>query len=385
MALANDLDEGRLRRLAGVRDSERTVLSLYVDLDPERFAIPRTRQSELDSLFDAAHREIEGAERPHDELMALRGALSRAREILQPQDASWAQGARSAALFLSTPLELEELLRLDRPLASRYAISQTPLIAPLAEAPGAPSVVVALVDERIARFMRSSHDGLREALAVEDTVYGRHAQGGWSQARFQRGQETEVHEHLRHVADVLKETLRVAPYDRLLIACPEPLWGDVTGALHPDVRARLAEERLSLDVPDVTPADVEAALAPLLEQERAAHEEQVLGALREHLGRDGDSRAAAGLDAVLAALYERRVGSLLYDEGLQAGGVVCPRCGWMGLEGESCPFDGSPVEARAQIVDEAVRAASEESAEVLALHDRPELGPLGGIAATLRF
>jgi hypothetical protein len=43
------------------------------------------------------------------------------------------------------------------------------------------------------------------------------------------------------------------------------------------------------------------------------------------------------------------------------------------------------LEARANIVEDAVRSAVGQSAEILALRDRPELGTLGGIAATLRF
>ncbi len=123
----------------------------------------------------------------------------------------------------------------------------------------------------------------------------------------------------------------------------------------------------------------------MLEQERTQHEDRVLAELREHLARDGDRRAAAGLTDVLDALYERRVAALLFDDGLSSPGVRCPSCGYMGLEGEKCPVDGTPLERREQIVDDAVRAAVEEDAAVLALHERPELGPLGGIAATLRF
>jgi hypothetical protein len=47
--------------------------------------------------------------------------------------------------------------------------------------------------------------------------------------------------------------------------------------------------------------------------------------------------------------------------------------------------DGTTVERRESIVEEAVQAAIAQSAEVLALRDRPELGPVGAIAATLRF
>jgi peptide subunit release factor 1 (eRF1) len=384
MPVANDLDEARLRQLAELRDSGPTVLSLYLDLDPDRFATPRARSSEIDSLLDAVHREIESEERPHEQLMALRASLERAREILQPADAPWAQGARSVALFLSAPLELEELLRLERPVSDQHAIDDVPFIEPLTQVPPEGRVVIALVDERIARFMRTSPGGLREALDVEDSVHGRQATGGWSQARYERGQHEEVRQHLRHVAEILKETFRFVPYDRLLIGCPEFMWNEVIDALHPEVRRLLHEERLSLDVPDVSVVDVERAVDSVLERERSGREDQALAELREHLGRE-DGRAAAGLEAVLSAVFEQRVATLLYDEGLQAQGVRCPNDGWLGLSGERCPFDGTATEPRESIVDDAVRAAVAESAEILALHDRPDLGPLGGIAATLRF
>jgi hypothetical protein len=385
MAVANDLDAARLRRLAEVRADGPVVLSVYVDLDPERFATPRARQTEIDSVLDAAHREIEGSERPHEELMALRGAVSRARDILGPEDAEWAHGARAAALFVSIPLELEELLRLDRPLPSASAIGDAPLIEPLTEADRFESIIVALVDERIARFMRTSPAGLREALLVSDDVRGRTEVGGFSQARFQRGQDHEVSEHFKHVAEVLKETLRLEPYDGLLLACPESQWDELVGELHPEVRKLLREKRLSLDVPDVGVAEVEQLLVQALEHEREEREDVVMAELREHLAREGDRRAVAGLGDVLEALNERRVAALLYDETLTAAGVRCPSDGWLGLDATTCPFDGSAVEPRERVVDDAVRAAIDQDADVLPLHDRPELGPLGGIAATLRF
>jgi peptide subunit release factor 1 (eRF1) len=123
----------------------------------------------------------------------------------------------------------------------------------------------------------------------------------------------------------------------------------------------------------------------VLAAEQRAREDAVLAELREHASRDGDGRAAVGLEAVLDALVQRRVAALLYDSGLSATGVACPHCGWMGAEGERCPIDGTALERREDILEDAVHSAVRQSAEVLALRDRPELGPLGGIAATLRF
>ena len=286
---------------------------------------------------------------------------------------------------LSESTGLERLLRLAHPVRAGFVISDAPFIAPLTEPASAGRVCVALVDERFARILRGSAQRLTEAVSFGDPVHGRHKQGGWSQARYQRSQVEDAEAHLRHVARTLHDLLRVAPYDRLLIACTGPLWRRVLAKLHADVRALLHPDRLSLDVGDASAEDVVEAAGVALAEEQRAREDALLNELRERHARDGDGRAAVGLGPVLGALVERRVGALLYDTGLQAGGVVCPRCRWMGTEAERCPVDGGAGQARKSILEDAVQAALGQSAEVLALRERPELGPLGGIAATLRF
>jgi stalled ribosome rescue protein Dom34 len=100
-----------------------------------------------------------------------------------------------------------------------------------------------------------------------------------------------------------------------------------------------------------------AAAAPLAERRRA-REDEVLAQLREHVGRE-DGRAAVGLDAVMDALVQRRVATLVYDP--------------------------DRLQQSKNTVEDAVQSAVRQSAEVLAMRERPELGPLGEIAAILRF
>ncbi len=365
MPIANDVDEARLKRLAALQDSHNTVLSLYLDLDPERFATPPARQSEADSLIDAAHREIESHERPHGELMALRGGLERARELLGDITVA-APEARAVAAFISLPLELDEMLRLEHPVALAAVVGDAPFLTPLSGQGTPEDLIVALVDERHARFLRGRDLGQRERAAIEDDVHGRQHQGGWSQPRYERSMEEDVRRHIVHVAAVLKETQRVDPFQLLMIACAQPLW---------------------LDVADAGIAEIEGAVAAALAERRAGHEDEVLAELRERLGRDEHPpRAVAGLPAVLEALVERRVEALLLDAGREEPGVRCPRDGWLGPAGiGTCPVDGGDVEIREDVVEDGVHMAIEQSAEVLVLEDRPDLGPLGGIAATLRF
>jgi peptide subunit release factor 1 (eRF1) len=383
MSAVNDLSEQTLRSLAETSAEEETVLSLYLDLDPHRFATAPPRASEIDSLLDSAHREIESGERSHSELMALRGSLERARELLAEQ--SWAKGARALAMFLCAPLDLSVMLCLPHPVTSAFVISDTPFIAPLTESGPVGNVCVALVDERFARILRGSPESLHEALSFGDDVHSRQDQGGWSQARYQRSRHEDIKAHLRHVADTLHRLLATAPYDRLLIACTEQLWPRVVEELHPDVRARLHAERLSLDIGDVGIEDVVEATEAVLADEHRARVDAALAQLREDRSRDDGERAAVGLEDVLDALLERRVATLLYQAGMTRPGVRCPRCGWIGAGGETCPLDSGPLEPRPNILEDAVQSAVGQSAEILPLRDRAELDPFGGIAATLRY
>jgi peptide chain release factor subunit 1 len=382
MPLVNEVSEELIRTLAGIRAPQESVLSLYLDLDPARFATPRARQSEIDSLIDSAHRQIEERKYPHEELMALRTGLERARELLGDPDLP--EGARSAAVFVCEPLALEQTVRISRPLATEAIVSDEPFIAPLFEDIESGRVCVAVVDERFARILRGSAAGLREAVSFGDDVPGHQKTGGWSQSRYQRSMVEDVEHHLAHVARVLFDLLKVAPYERLLIGCTETLWPRVLEKLHPYVRELVIDERLSLNTSADGPEEVWKASAAVLEEEQGAHEDAVLDELRARVGK-ADGLAVTGLEAVLEALVEQRVQALLYDEGLQEPGVLCPRGDWIGTTGERCPLDDEPLEAREDIVEEALRAAVAQSAEVITLHDRPDLGPLGRIAATLRF
>jgi peptide subunit release factor 1 (eRF1) len=120
-----------------------------------------------------------------------------------------------------------------------------------------------------------------------------------------------------------------------------------------------------------------------MEKEDERREREALDRLAEGLGTG--SRAAAGLDAVLEALNERRVEILLFEQGLKAPGVVCPNGDWLGSEGSTCPIDGAPLEQRDDIIETAVQLAITQSAEVLPVRYHDNLDGHGSIAAVLRF
>jgi len=370
-------DRDRLRKLAELRLDRPVVLSLYLDLDPTEFATPPARATAVRSLLDEAERKVKERDSlPHDDRMALEGALERARTFLErelPTD-----GAHAVAVFASEPVDLFEAVKLQRSVPNRVAIGRSPLVGPLARLERRERWCVALVSRRDARIFRGSPDGLREIEQIHDLVFGQHDQGGWSQARYQRGIEKEKADHLKRTAEALMRHYKRRPFQRLITGGPREVVADFESKLHGYLRERLAG-RIEVDVDTATPDQVLEAARPRFDELEREREAETI----ERLG----ERGAWGLGEVLRALNERRVELLLLDEQFSAPGAQCPECGWLGPEGERrCPADGTELIHLEDLTDAAIELALQQSADLLTVpQDRAALGDHGGVAAVLRF
>ena len=370
-----------LRRLSELRLDRPVVLSLYLDLDPSQFATPPARATAARSLLDEADRAIRAlGDLPHADKVDLQATLDRCRRFLEREMPTGQ--AHAVAVFACESEGLFEALRLPRAVPSRVSVGRAPAIGALARLDPSDDWCVVLVNKRKARVFHGSPAGLLEVDEVEDDVRGRHDQGGWSQARYQRSIDKEVEEHLRHAGEVVMSLLRRRPFERLATAGPGEVVSGFEKGLHPYLAERLAG-RIDLDVENTSPAAVLEAARPLFD--RLADERERDALQRVAQGRDNGRRAAAGLLDVLQALNEQRVESLLLAERFSAAGTVCPQCGWVGPEGpRRCPADGAALEKSDDVSEPAVELALRQAAEVLPIrrHD----GDLdGGIGAVLRF
>jgi peptide chain release factor subunit 1 len=370
-------DRDQLRRLAELRIDRPLVLSLYLDLDPTQFATPPARATAVRSLLDEADRAVrDRAGLSHADRVALDDALERAGAFLQRELP--AEGARAVAVFACPPADLFEAVKLPRSVPNRAAIGHSPLVGPLVRLERRERWCVALVSRRDARIFRGSPDGLREIEQIHDAVFGQHDQGGWSQARYQRGIEKEKDDHLKHTSEALMRHFKRRPFQRLIIGGPREVVADFESKLHGYLKARLAG-RIEVDVDSATSAEVLEAARPRFDELEREREAEALERLAV--------RSALGLEEVLRALNERRVEILVLEERFSAPGTQCLECGWLGPAGESrCPANGAELVELEDLADAAIELAVQQSAELLAVrYDREALALWGGIAAVLRF
>ena len=379
----NQLNSDLLRRLADLRPDGARVLSLFLNLDPSEFATPPARATEARSLIDQAERQLRDAgELEHGAQKALRRDIERARDFFGRLDVD---GAHGLALFACGPADLFEAIKLPRPIETRAVVDDSPFVEPLAELGMRGSWCVMVVNRQVARMLRGSPEQLEELPVVEDEVHGRHDQGGWSQARYQRSVDQEARWHLQHAAEVAFRRFKRSPFECILLGGPDETVNEFEGILHPYLRERVAG-RFKVDVENTTPDQIRAAAAPLIEKIDERREREALDRLEEGIGTGG--RGTGGLEPTIAALNERRVEILLLSDRFDAAGVYCRSCGWVGtdLELTECPADGGPLERRNDIAENAVELAITQSAEVLRVrHHAERLEQQGSIGAVLRF
>lgn len=379
--LANDVTAERLRRLAEIVGAGRTVLSAFLDLDPREFGTGPARASAIRSLLREAERAVRDAEDlDHGERQALRAAVARLESWFR--DAFSVDGARGLAIFVSEPHDLFEVVRLPVPTRQRVVVGKVPRIAPLARVGTPERWAVALASRAQGRLLRGSADGLVEVAELDDDVPGRHDQGGWSQSRYERSIDEEAHRHIRRVLDALAASHAQAPIDRLAIAAPEETYAFAVQRLEPPLRERLVG-RIEADLFGAGPEQVLEAARPLVAARRRREERELLDRLDDALGAEG--RAVAGLEAVLDALVQRRVATLLVADGFAAPGTLCQACGWLGTGGDRCPVDETPLERCEDIGERAVENAVRQAAVPRFLSQPDALAAHGGIAALLRF
>jgi peptide subunit release factor 1 (eRF1) len=128
-----------------------------------------------------------------------------------------------------------------------------------------------------------------------------------------------------------------------------------------------------------------AAARPILDELTARRDAELVARIDEGLGKGG--RAVAGLSDVLTAVHERRIDTLVIQEGFTAKGTRCPQCGWMGVSASGqCPADGTMTDVVDNIVETAVGRAFGQDARVRFLGaDDEAIEMKGSIAALLRF
>jgi peptide chain release factor subunit 1 len=370
-----------LRELAGFRAEKGCAISLYLELDPNEVPTAGDAATRINSLLHEGEERVDAnRELSRDQREALRGDLTRIREFF---DADFDRdGSHGLALFAAGldnfwyPLPLADTVPDWIEIGRDFYLS--PLVPLVGRGDGA---LVAVVSRERGDVYRLRAGKLDEIAHQSDDTPGRHDQGGWSQARYQRHIEKLATDHFRRVGELLDRQVRRLQRPRIVVVAAEENRSEFDDVVSNEVKNAIVGWATA--EAHAAPTELLAAAQPILEEWHAKQEQEAAERWREESGRGG--RAASGWAATLEAASDGRVDLLLFQEGADRGAWQCPQCSRVSAEGGACPLDGTQMEEREDGLNLAVHQTLAHGGSVLALRHHQDLEPVEGIGALLRY
>ena len=371
MALTDEIE-----RLSRVHSPD-GVLSLYAAVDP-------TISYRRDHEIAAAKSALRGLEQTlsDEERPSLERERERALHFLEHERT---EESRGVAIFSSQPASLWKAIPLNVRMQSQAFFGPRPRILPLAQmADEYERYCAVFVSKEDSKLFVISMGDVEEERIISDDVPGRHGQGGWSQARYQRHREFHVLEHIKRTLAGLNDYLSSRPFQRLIVAGPE----EVTTQLV-EVLPTTLSDRLIASVscpPTATRDEVMAAAAPAIQDFERNEEESLLSKISGLA--DAGGHAVLGMDATLGAVGDGRVHELAVADGVSATGRECLKCGHLDAKRlDACPRCGASLDPVDDIIERATERVYAQGGrvEVMFGDARESLIARGGLGALLRF
>jgi len=377
--MADTVTWSLLRDMASFRAEKGCATSLYLNLDPSIVPTAGDAQTRMNALLNTAEK-VDRKYLTHEQRLALKNDFERiARWFDEEFDR---EGAQGLAVFAAGLDNFWSTMALPEAVPDRSKIGHDFFLAPLVPVVArADGTIVAVVGREQGHLYRLEAGRLREIGDYSDETPGRHDQGGWSQARYQRHIEKLVQEHVKDVAEVLDRNRRRLHVPKIVLVCSEEMRSEFTEALSAD--AREAVVGWAPAEAHAGPAQLLDVVTPVLDGAEAKDEAEVLARWREEAGRQG--RASSGWEATLEAASDGRVELLLFQEGVDHRAYRCPACGRASSSGGSCPLDGTALEETDAGLDLAVHQTLAHGGTVEVIRAHEDLAPVGGLAALLRF
>ncbi|HWE63482.1 MAG TPA: host attachment protein [Chloroflexota bacterium] len=367
--------EEDLKALARFNGNPHPVLSLYLSLDPLR---QERRTSRL--VFKDLVKMVQ-AGLDEDAQRALKHEVERVEGYLQTAPPQ----ARGVAIFSCSPRDFWQAYPLPVHVAPDLHFEVMPYTRPLLEVLDEyERYAVALVDKKQARLFTVYLGEIEEDNQLANFVPSKPDEGHLSEADYQHHHQAHIYRHLKNVVWMLATLQRTHPFDRLVLAGPKEVTGELRQLLTKPLRAKMI---------GTIPSDIfvskEQILQKTLEIERQLEREAEERLVKEVLGQEDGVLATCGVDATLQAIWMAEVQTLAVADELRLAGAECPNCGCLVADQlQSCPACGATLTPLDDLVQRAGERTIEDDGRVEIVHGSAatrlnESG--GGMGALLRF
>jgi peptide chain release factor subunit 1 len=368
-----------LERILARQNDGSEIFSLFLDMsvnsDNKRthriFLNQRRAQfDELDSERNSHPRE------------AIGKAFQQVDEWLERE---YREENRGVVIYTELGGDWFEALQFPIAVQNRLVISDRPAVGPLAQVlESYDHHGVVLLDRERVRILSVYLGTLLDEIEVHGKPYPTQHDvqaGGYSQMRFQRRKLEEMKHFFKEFAKEVEEFVRrYKPQDLIILGTDENV-GRFREFL-PDPLKQMIIFTGPMRVDEST-SEILARIEPHIQQERERESHELLKMLRERVQQD--YLATAGFQSTLIALQEGKVDTLVIGQDQQREGARCSQCGFVfGRSVSKCPYDGAATNGGVDVVEEVIRLAEEQGADIEFVA-AGEVSDLAGVGVLLRF
>jgi len=371
------LDE-LLQRLVSVTPGQKSFLSVYLDLRPNRTGkklhtvFLKARLRELSSLLPA---------RASEQSLCNKD-IKRIQKYLEAElDPAW----KGIAIFACAADDLFLPIPMPLPPENDLTLSSTPHLFSLARhAALYQTHAVVEANSRQARLFLIRLGNLTKQinLSWENKHTTRFGRMGWSLPRFQRHLQEHSKQRGKEIADNLRKLILPENPEYLFVAAEEGMEAELKKQLPTPLKKRMIPLAvLDLHTPDhkLLSAASDALLA--ISKEKAETFSKYILEEAEPLG-----QATSGPEATLSALQNHQIERMVFDARFKATGWRCPACDSLGMGGipSSCPYCQATI-FPSNLREEILAKAQSQGVDLFFTENFSPLLKAGGVAALLKY
>lgn len=286
-----------IRRLARLAETDRSVLSVYLDTKPGWDGIKSYVTDECARLRPLLSNQEK------DFFETSISFLNDYLETLQERNVH----CPGLAFFADLGADYVQGIELDIAPMSLVALDDEAIIHPLALLLDEYEPIgVIMLDASSARILITAGQAIEDAATLRTRIHHLSKKGGWSQMRYQRRRAKQVHHYLQDVSRSALEIFRSAGVQRVLLAGRDRMVTALMDSFPKEWQERIiATIRWDLDKGD---REFLARIRPLLEEAERDQEKRLLEHLLAELRRSG--LAVAGVEPTRNALQRGQVDTL---------------------------------------------------------------------------
>ncbi|MBD3370105.1 hypothetical protein GF402_07070 [Candidatus Fermentibacteria bacterium] len=357
-----------LRALAEMSSTDRAFLSVYLS-EPRSIGSLPARLRRLRKALTSGNGD--------DEREHLDQNLSMLRQYLEDRSPD-----TPCCLFVCWALDYLRHIPLTAPVSDSVHIDRGPYIRPLAELQDEyENVAVVLADNSRARVYMVSSAVAEEGQTLRGNVKNHVRKGGWSQQRYERRRDKQLHDYAKRIVEVLEQLSREESFRRIVLAGGREIMREVHDALPQRLQHMVAEDPMDLHRDE---SSINSDLMEVFEEQERASERDLWSRIREEYLRGG--LGVVGMGDVLAAAKIGQVETVVVERSYNPEGTRCRDCDALHPQMlQKCPECGSNSICEVGLINELVRLLETTSASIDFVDPIETLTESGRIAALLRY